>query len=236
MISFDRLRDPALLFALSCALALGWLLIALVPMESMDQVFAESGPIEGASVRVLIVAVAALGVDVVRRRAWGRWHLVALVAAAAFRELDWDKAFTDRGVLSLGLYSGNAPIIQKVGGAVVLVVLIWAGMRLLRRDLRPWLAGLRASSAWAWLMLTGLTLYGVAKTLDGLGRKLAPWGIEISDWANRTAGRGEEAMELFAAIIILQVVWISVLALNPRAPARAEKRAAPSRATLSHQS
>lgn len=211
LIPHHRLGDPVLLFALSCALALGWLLVALVIADSPAQIFAEAGPIEQTSALFLMMAAVALAGDMIRRGAWGRWHLAVLVLAAGLRELDWDKAFTNSGILSLRLYSGAAPIGQKIAGALVLTVLIWAGLRLLRRNVRPWLAGLRRGQAWAWLMSLALALYGVAKTLDGLGRKLESWGIDLSVWTNRIAGRGEEAMELFGAILVLQVVGLWVM-------------------------
>ncbi|MFN4128983.1 MAG: hypothetical protein ACK4GC_04095 [Paracoccaceae bacterium] len=207
----NRLRDPVLLFALSCALALGWLLAGLVSVDTTDQVFAESGPVESASALFLILGALALTVDIFRRRDIGRWHLAVLVLAAGLRELDWDKAFTESGMLSLQLYSGAAPWGQKIAGALVVALLVWAGLRLLRQNLVPWLAGLRGGQVWAWLMASALLLYGVAKTLDGLGRKLAPWGIELSDWANRAGSRSEEGMELLGAILILQVVGLSLL-------------------------
>lgn len=207
----DRRRDPVLLFALSCALALGWLMTGMVTAETVTDIFAESGPIEQTSALFLLLSALALTVDLVWRRDWGRWHLAVLVLAAGLRELDWDKAFTDSGVLQLRLYSGDGPLTHKIIGAAVLITLVWAGLRLLRRNLPDWLRALRGGDVGAWLMLAALGLYGVAKSLDGLARKLAPWGIEISDWANRTAGRSEEAMELFGAILILQVVALSLI-------------------------
>ncbi|QBX35553.1 hypothetical protein E4191_13250 [Paracoccus liaowanqingii] len=207
----DRRRDPLLLFALSCALALGWLMVGMVTAETVTDIFAESGPIEQTSALFLLLSALALGVEMVRRRDWGRWHLAVLVLAAGLRELDWDKAFTGSGILQLRLYSGDGPLAHKIAGAAVVILLVWAGLRLLRRNLPDWLRALRGRDVWAWLMLAALALYGVAKSLDGLGRKLAPWGIEISDWANRTAGRSEEAMELFGAILILQVVGLSLI-------------------------
>lgn len=207
----NHLRDPVLLFALSCALALGWLLVGLVSVDTIEQVFAESGPIESASALFLILGALALTADMAQRREPGRWHLAVLALAAGLRELDWDKAFTDSGILSLRLYSGAAPVAQKIAGALVVALLIWAGLRLLRRNLGPWLSGLRGGQVWAWLMAGALMLYASAKTLDGLGRKLAGWGIELSEWANRTAGRVEEGMELFGAILILQVVGLSLM-------------------------
>ncbi|MFN3313756.1 MAG: hypothetical protein ACK46Q_09845 [Hyphomonas sp.] len=207
----DRFRDPVLLFALSCALALGWLLVGLVSVDTVDQVFAEAGPIESASALFLILGALLLLDDMVHRRSLERWHLATLTLAAGLRELDWDKAFTDRGILSSGLYSGAAPLAQKIGGAIVVGILIWVGLRLLRRNLGPWLTGLRAGRAWAWLMAIALVLYAVAKTLDGLGRKLAPWGIDLSASSSRAVSRIEEGLELFGAILILQVVGLSLL-------------------------
>ncbi|MEE2860554.1 MAG: hypothetical protein ACU0DH_02985 [Paracoccus sp. (in: a-proteobacteria)] len=143
------------------------------------------------------------------RRNASRWHQLVLILAAALRELDWDKAFTERGVLSLGLYTGDHPMWQKLAGAAVLVALVWAVQRLLRRDLRRWLTGLRRGVESSWTMLAAVLLYVVAKTLDGLGRKLASLGIEISQQLNDAAGRGEEVLELFAAFLILWIVAIS---------------------------
>lgn len=217
---FDRLRDPALFFALSCALALGWLLAGLVSLDTVSEVFGESGPIESASALFLILSAVALIGDMIRRRMPERWHLAVLIVAAALRELDWDKAFTESGVLSLKLYTRAHPIEQKVAGAVVLALLVWAGLRLLRRDLVPWLSRLRAGRVQAWLIAVTILLYAIAKSLDGLARKLAPWGIEISDFANRVAGRLEEGIELFGAILILQVVCFTLLHRTPAGPER----------------
>lgn len=207
----DQRRDPVLLFALSCTLALVWLMTGMVTADTVTEIFAESGPIEQTSVLFLLLSALALVIDILWRRDLGRWHLAVLVLAAGLRELDWDKAFTDSGILQLRLYSGNAPLLHKIIGAVVVILLVWAGLRLLRRSLPDWLRALRGGDVSAWLLLATLGLYGMAKTLDGLGRKLAPLGIEISDWANRTAGRSEEAMELLGAILILQVVGLSLI-------------------------
>ncbi|RMC30268.1 hypothetical protein C9E82_18165 [Paracoccus siganidrum] len=207
----DRHRDPLLLLALTCGLTLGWLLVGLVLVETPEKMFAETGPIESASAFYLIVTALWLASDMMRRRALERWHLLVFVTAAGLRELDWDKAFTDSGILSLRLYSGTAPWVQKIAGALVLTLLICAGLRLLRRDLVPWLQGLRRRQDWAWVLAVALALYVIAKSLDGLGRKLAPWGIELSDWASRSAGRSEEVMELVGALLLMQGAGLILL-------------------------
>ena len=197
-----RFPDPRLTLAATCMITLVVLMAELVLSHTLKEVFAESGPIERFSAAYLILSALLLAV----LPGSSRWHQVVLVAAAGLRELDWDKAFTDSGVLSLRLYSGQAPLVQKVVGLLVLLVLITAGIRLLRRDLGPWLRGLRDGQMLAWIIALILALHAVAKSLDGLGRKLAPWGIELADWTNKVAGRSEEALELIAAILILQAV------------------------------
>lgn len=197
-----RFPDPLLVLAATCMTTLVVLMAGLVLSHTPKEVFAESGPIERLSAAYLILSALLLAT----LRGAGRWHQVVLLGAAGLRELDWDKAFTDSGVLQLRLYSGDAPLVQKAVGLLVLAVLITAGIRLLRRDLGPWLRGLRDGQLRAWMIVLILALHAVAKSLDGLGRKLAPWGVELADWTNKVAGRSEEALELIAAILILQVV------------------------------
>gem|GEM_PF-2778102 len=201
----NRLLDPVLIFGIICLSALIVLLAGLVTAHVPKEIFSESGPIERLSALYLIVAAAWLGAISTP----SRWHQITLIAAAGLRELDWDKAFTDSGVLSLRLYSGDAPLMQKLAGLLVLAVLVTAGLRLLRRDFRPWVQALRSKQVAAWLLAGCLALHVIAKTLDGLGRKLAPWGIDLAAWTNTVAGRAEEALELVAAILILQIVALT---------------------------
>lgn len=168
--------------------------------------FSEAGPVERLSALFLMLAAAILAIRETRPSRQSRWHQVVLILAAALRELDWDKAFTERGILSLGLYTGDHPAEQKLLGAVALTLLVWAGLRLMRRNLRPWLASLSRGSPASWMMLAAVLLYGVAKSVDGLGRKLAPLGIEVSSRMNTLVGRSEEVMELLGAILILLAV------------------------------
>lgn len=200
------LGDPVVVLILSCTAVLGWLIIAWVASNDIADIFAESGPVEMASAAFLMLAAGALFRDMGRRRAWGDWHLAVLALAAGLRELDWDKAFTDSGVLSLRLYSGTAPAGQKMAGGLVLILLVWAGLRLLRRDLVPWWHALQRGTLSLWLMLAVSGLYAAAKLLDGLGRKLASWGIELSEQASRAAGLAEEGLELAGAMLVLQAV------------------------------
>lgn len=202
-----RLSPPSksvvLLFGLLSLLVLGWLAAMRFPKEMMDQAFTEGGPVEAASVVFLALASLILAVDMVRSGGRARWHLALLTAALALRELDMDKTLTAHGILSARLYSSAAPLEQKIAGALVIAGLVWASLRLLRRDLLPWVAALRRKETWAWLSFTAFGLYCVAKTLDGAARKLATWGIALSDDHSRLTSFAEEGLELVAAILLL---------------------------------
>ncbi|MDN5569559.1 MAG: hypothetical protein L0G27_12580, partial [Paracoccus sp. (in: a-proteobacteria)] len=111
-----RLSHPVFIFGLACFTALVALMAGLVTAQAPKDIFAETGPIERLSAAYLIAGALWLGV----MSTVSRWHQVVLVVAAGLRELDWDKAFTESGVLSLRLYSGDAPLMQKVVGLMVL--------------------------------------------------------------------------------------------------------------------
>lgn len=107
--------------------------------------------------------------DMAHRWDWSDWHRAVLVLAAGLREPDWDKAFADSGILSLRLYSGMAPAGQKIVGGLIVILLVCAEARLLRRDPGICWQGLRSLRPAAWLVLAVL----------GLSR-LAPWGDRIA--------------------------------------------------------
>lgn len=207
----DDLFAEMSVLAFSCAFALCWLLAGLISAESITQFFAENGPVETASVLFLVFTAGVLCGDIVRRQAQDQWHLLVLVIAAALRELDWDKAFTDRGVLSLGLYSGDAPVLQKVIGFAVVAGIVFATLRMLRCNVGGWRAALKRLELWPYLVVGTVALTVVAKTLDGLARKLAGIGVEISADASQMASRLEETLELVATIILLQAAGLFVI-------------------------
>lgn len=209
-------------------------LICLVFTNDVYALFHEGGPVEGMSAVFWFIAALWLTVHFVRSGQWRIWHTAFLLWAAGMRELDWDKAFTQEGVLQLRLYSGDAPLVQKAIGAAIVLLILVAVMRLLIRDLPGFLRRLRLLRANEWLMVLVVSLLFVAKTIDGLGRKLAPFGIEVTEWASGFAGRAEESMELFAAILILQVVALYAGREAPQ-ETRREARASPGRQDGFHQ-
>lgn len=113
--------------------------------------------------------------------------------------------------------SADTPVVQKVVGAVVLLVVAWVLLRAARRQVLPILRD-RAGRAWAWSGAVAFVfLFAVSKTIDGFSRKASdatgiprdrleaehPWMLELAPF--------EEILELGlpAVMIILSLQFLA---------------------------
>ncbi|SHI89588.1 hypothetical protein SAMN04488012_103239 [Palleronia salina] len=188
------------------AVILAFVFLDLLVSDSADWLLREGGSIETVSAVLLaMAAVAHARLHDLRRD----WHVPVGLLLLSLRELDADKAFTTEGILQSNLYTDPAPWPEKViGGAVVLLALVVL-YRLARYQLVPWLRGLWAGDGWAWTFTLAGVLVVVAKSLDGIARKLAPLGIDVSNDLARFSGRVEESFELIFALCLIAVVGLS---------------------------
>lgn len=171
----------------------------------------EGGGLE--TVSAVLYALAALQFFLRAPRA--RWrelhHVPALMILFALRELDFDKAFTPSGILSLRLYSsGNVMLMTKLIAAPFALFSIYI---ILRNAWVGWFAGwraLRAGALWPWFALLAGALVVGTKTIDGLGRKLRDLGVLITGDVDATASVIEETGEVFipvCAILAIRACW-----------------------------
>lgn len=142
---------------------------------------------------------------------WSKlFYVPVLMLLFAFRELDFDKAFTESGILSLRLYSSDASLVTKfVSGAVacfsIFIILLTAW-----RGVPASLNAMRAGQLWPWFAVLAGFLVVATKSVDGLGRKLLDFGIVISDDLDTTASYVEEIGEAFipvCAILAMVAAW-----------------------------
>jgi hypothetical protein len=219
-----RLTHPSLFLAWTLSVTLVFIGIDLMLYDDVSQVFKEEGAIEYISAVHLIGATAlwyGLKPGPTSRR---DWHIPVLLILAAMRELDFDKRFTSNGVLQLRLYSADGPLVEKLIGAAVVILLLVALVRLVRRNLRDWLHRLRHADPSAWLVLLALAAIAVAKSLDGAGRKLAPLGIDLDPSVGIRLGRLEELLELVAALTLIQAIVYFRRDWGQRFPKQADRR------------
>ena len=166
--------------------------------------WSEGGPVEVAS--ALLLGLAAILLAVRAAREPSLWHLPVLALLLCLRELDLDKA-AGAGLLKSRTYTGDAPLGVKLLGLAVIALTLSAAWRLVRRGRAPFLAAWRGGAAWPGLLVAGVVMVGVAKAIDGLNRKLEPFGLAVSERAAVFAGRAEETMELgFAALVVAAVL------------------------------
>lgn len=195
---------------LSVGITLALVVHGVLTVESPVQLIKENGAVENAS--FLIFLCGALGFAVLRPDlAFGRsWQILAILLLFSARELDFDKRFTDKGVLQLKLYSGDYPLDQKLIGAAVVLFILVVLYRLVRHGTGPLLRGLRDGTSWAWGTALSVVTVVVAKTIDGAGRKLEPYGILLSSETSRALSVVEEIGELgFAFLLVFAICsWV----------------------------
>ncbi len=170
----------------------------------------EGGGLETISAVLYLVAVGVFFKLVPRDDIVALWQVPALLVFFTLRELDFDKKFTPSGVLSSNLYlDDNALSTKLIAGSVLLLFLVVL-YRMVRRGLPSLLRGLYARQTWAILVLSTFVLTFVAKSVDGLGRKLAGFGVTVPAKVDSIASIFEEVGEAFIpvlAILALIAAW-----------------------------
>lgn len=204
--------NPYWPFALASALVAAILVSGAIPGLWSTPFFDEGGPLETASWPPYLIG--ALGFMLIAPRyALGRaWHVTLLLFLFAARELDWDKAFTDAGILQTELYRGDYPATQQVIGGLIVLTILAMAYRFVRHGTGPLIKGLRARRLWAWTGLAAFATVVATKNMDGISRKLAPYGIELSEGVSRAFEVSEETGELALAVLLVLSLcaWIAL--------------------------
>ena len=204
------LRGPGAAFVLCMALIAVFVVGDIVFFAEGASFKREGGGLETVSA-VLYGAAAIVFFAVAPPARWlPLFHVPALMVFFACRELDFDKAFTPSGILSLRLYSGDAALMTKLISAVVAGAFVYVVFRnVVRGGPAAWRA-IRAGALWPWFAVLAGALVVFTKSIDGLGRKLRDFGIVITQDVDATASLYEEVGEVFipvCAILAIVACW-----------------------------
>ena len=175
-------------------------------LDAARALLADGRLTERGGLEVASAAGYALGLAVFAARAarpLAAWAVPVLLLAAAARELDLDKRLTDPGILQARLYTGDAPLAVKAAGLAAVLLVLAAAASLLAREGPGWMRALGAGARRAWWVAAALALALVSKSLDGIGRKLRPLGLDVPDAMNRAASFAEEALELGIPVALI---------------------------------
>ena len=179
--------------------------VYLGPTEA-KALMGEAGPIERSSALGYFLCTGYMllagGRDFARKYA----YIIVLVALFGCRELDFDKRFTTMGILKSRFYlSSEVPLLEKVIGLLVIALLLWAVISIVKNHLTSTLANLAKLNERAVGVVMIFVLLAVSKSIDGLARKLKPFGIETSQQVSFLASSVEEVMELGIPILMIAV-------------------------------
>ena len=208
--STASLGSLALAAAASLGVILGFIVVDLAIFAEGASFKREGGGLETASA-VLYLVAAGVFFRHVPAQLWGAlFHIPALMLLFAAREADFDKAFTQSGILSLRFYSGDSSLMAKMIGGAFAVFAVYVICRVLWQGLPAALRALKAKEVWPWFAVLAAVLVAGTKSIDGLGRKLLDFGIVISKDLDQTAALVEEVGEAFipvCAILAILARW-----------------------------
>jgi len=196
------LRNWAGAAAIAAVFAITGILVAHLGLHAAKAHFGEDGTVE-ISTPVFYVLVAIL---------YGAWRNrigtrsivpVLILLLMAWRELDGDRWFTEKSVISTGYYFDNpgvgygqrilaAAILGPLG--VVILGFFWEARHRI-------LAAVRVFQPYCRSLLTAFAMLGASLILDGIGRKVYDlFGVQLSHAAIDFAGIVEETAELGMAV------------------------------------
>jgi len=140
----------------------------------------EGGAVESATVLLYTISAVAMMMNRRAHPLFGRLLCPFLIVAAALRELDFHQRFTTMGIFkSRFWFSPDVPVVEKLIAWIVILSIIAAAAACLRFYWRSLAGGLQARDTKVVGVFVGIGLAVVAKTLDGLPRKLEKLGISI---------------------------------------------------------
>lgn len=185
------------------------IVVFLLPIDMQRDALQEGGLVETMSAIGYLICIALMFIFWGPAETLSHWYFSVILVLFAGRELDLDKTSFTEGLLKSRQYIGDTvPAGERAISAVLLLIIIAVVITLIVRESKPFLRGLRSGYAPAYAFLTSFIILCTVKTLDGLDRKLEPFGIIISKTVNQMATSAEELGEfgipvMFAIAIVL---------------------------------
>ncbi len=197
-------RQTMIGFMLTGALLLLLFLYSLLLEGNNRDFLSEEGVVESASALGYFLC-AAIIVYKGKLAYLKKYHYIfLLIIFFMLRELDFDKKFTTMGIFKSRFYISNTvPLVEKLVGAMVVLLFLYVIFMIIRRHLKYFLFCLKNHSIISFGVLIAGALLVVAHTLDGIGKKLADFGVKISNQTAIHAIALEEIVELGIPIILL---------------------------------
>lgn len=159
-----------------------------------DAIIKEGGAVESLSaIGYFICAILLL---LIGRDHKSCWYIMFILFVFGLREMDFHARFTTMSLLKTKFYlSPDVPVMEKVIGAIVILLLLYSFFHLVKNHFRDLMNAIKQMEPYAIGVLFGILLLFLTETLDGLARKLASIDITIGDDMSRLSSTIEETLE-----------------------------------------
>lgn len=184
------------------------LMICVIADPTLRKLADEDGVIENATIFGYLWCMVYMLIYWPKDQLLKRGYIFALLLAFTLRELDFDKRFTTEGIFKTRFYlASEASLLEQFIGIAVITALLSIGYLFYRNHIKGrTLAQLLTHESRARVLLP-LCLIIIAKSLDGISRKLSIFGIETTQRSAELFQVTEEYLELFIPISIGFALW-----------------------------
>lgn len=202
---------PWVFFGLAVAFLLSINVLDFFTKASGQSILREFGPIELSSA-LLYGYATSIWLWTRPGEEWKTsWQIPALMLMMMGRELDLDKKLTSVGLLKSQLYFTNsAPLLERLLGVIVVAFVALMVLRLLLINGPALLSGLKSFSFWAWCVVASAAFGVISKSIDGIARKLSPFGIVVEPTVEAKFIYVEELLETGIPLLFLAATIASL--------------------------
>jgi hypothetical protein len=187
---------------LLCLLTLG------ASQQTAQLLMSEGGPIETVSAAGYIVAVISLVRETSLDYLKQHFYFAIVPIVLCMREMDFHVHFTTISVTKSSFYvSGDVPVAEKLVVLGVLGFIAYSAYRMIRAHAAGFIRGLLRFSPTAVAVALAAGSAVAAKLLDGIGRKLASFGIDLGDNTEIVSLALEEVLELGIPVFLTIAVF-----------------------------
>ncbi|UWR25634.1 hypothetical protein K3757_14360 [Sulfitobacter sp. S223] len=138
------------------------------------------------------------------------WYFYVVMALCAARELDLDKKPFTEGLLKARQYTGDTVSTPEfMISLALLIAIVTTCLALIRFETAAFIRGIAARRSASIAVLAGLVFAVLSKTIDGLDRKLEPFGVSFSSATNQTFSVLEEVGEMGIPLMFGIAIYLS---------------------------
>ncbi len=181
-----------------------------LPVDDQNYLLVEGGVFETLTIIGYATCIFLILHRFTWKKIWARWYFVALLVLFTMRELDFDKSRFTVGLLKSRQYMGDLVALpEKVISLLIIILILTVIFYIFAKETNRFLAGISSLRPSELAIMFGLILICTSKTVDGLGRKLADFGINISQQMEQFAYVFEEVGEMGIPIFFTVAVLTS---------------------------